>query len=763
MKILLLIDHNESTITFTEQLKSNNRRVDIAHEHAVAKRLWSEKSYDVVIVKKQFGQKTTSTLIREFSKIKKHHTNWVLIVSGISHNQKVTELKKGVTFFLQNPLVENDLVALMKNIEDVLKHPLHKVACIVQQISGIKLNSQKKQMINTRIMRRCRDLKLHSIDQYLDYFDEHRESEVHKVVSVLTTHTTNFFREEDHFNYLFESVFPQLVKNGDIRIWSAACSTGEEVYSLAISFIEYCRENSINMYELKRIKFIGSDVDHASIETAKNGIYLRDDIKKLSQQLQSTYFDIGQDELSDYCKVKDYVKDLCSFTDNNLMSETYKITEKCNVILIRNTFIYFNKDNIEKICRSIKNLLTPGGHFFLGHSESIREFNTPFSQVGNSIYQIKNYVDKVHSNRLHGASSKENGKNKIKKSMEKEKIKVLIVDDSPTIRRVLKDMINNELNLQVVGEVVDPILAKEFISKNHVDVVTLDVHMPRMDGITYLEQCKADHPPVVMISTVDKKEIDKIFKLNNGVLFEFIQKPNALELDIVSKKITETIAAAFFANRMSCNNDIGKIITYNSNEMHKDFILIGASTGGVQAIEVILRTLPTNCPPVVIVQHIPTVFSKAFAKRLNEICLVNVQEASDRMIVSTGNVYIAPGGRQMAIKKTKKTVVIRITDDEKVNSFRPSVDYLFHSALKLTHDYNITAILLTGMGKDGAKGLKELREQGSYTIAQDEESSVVFGMPAEAIKLGGADAICSIGKISEIIFCSKTSNKKKVV
>ncbi len=341
-----------------------------------------------------------------------------------------------------------------------------------------------------------------------------------------------------------------------------------------------------------------------------------------------------------------------------------------------------------------------------------------------------------------------------------EPVKVLIVDDSKTVRSILKKVISSDERLAVVGEAVDPIEAENFRRYNKVDVITLDINMPKMDGVTYLKSyIKANPTPTIMITDYSLNDSGPVLNALEAGAFDYIQKPNFQELDLLKSELCNLILSAHDQNLKSSESSkktlpmcSGQEPTHPSYErnLEKFMVIIGASTGGTEAIKALLLTLPAQIPPIVIVQHIPPVFSKAFANRLNELCPFGVKEAEDGDIIKPNFVYIAPGGQQMKIQDSGGKEYILLTDDPPLNRFKPSVDYLYQSALKIKSK-KVIAVLLTGMGADGAIGLLNLKQKGAQTIAQDEKTCAVFGMPKAAIDLNAATHILPLEKISSQI------------
>jgi len=341
------------------------------------------------------------------------------------------------------------------------------------------------------------------------------------------------------------------------------------------------------------------------------------------------------------------------------------------------------------------------------------------------------------------------------------KYKVLIIDDSALTRQILSQILSSDPEIDVIGTAHDPIFAARKIMSDPPDVITLDINMPRMDGITFLKHLMNQKPlPVVIISGITEQDsILAMQALELGAV-EVINKPSNSSLEEFKIRICDSIKAAaqakiikrkFFIQK---NNTIfyPKIKNYNVFKKNSSYkvIAIGASTGGTEAIKSILEKLDINTPGIVIVQHMPEKFTYYFANRLNDICKIKVKEAESGDLVEPGIALIAPGNKHMTIKKSNDSFYVELSTGPLVNRHRPSVDVLFESVAAQAEDKAI-GIILTGMGNDGAKGLLKMKEAGSFTIAQDKNSSVVFGMPQEAIKIGASDIILDLNEIPSFL------------
>jgi two-component system chemotaxis response regulator CheB len=348
-------------------------------------------------------------------------------------------------------------------------------------------------------------------------------------------------------------------------------------------------------------------------------------------------------------------------------------------------------------------------------------------------------------------------------------IKVLIVDDSAVVRQVLAGLLGSAPGIQVLHAAADPLLAIERMKQQWPDVIVLDVEMPRMDGITFLRMIMAERPtPVVICSTLTEKGARTTLEAMAAGAVAIVTKPRlGLKqfLNEAAEELVSTVRAAARANVRRLAPRAAGPAPLTAREKHTaDVILapgtgramakttervvaIGTSTGGTQALEEVLTALPRVCPGIVIVQHMPEKFTAAFAARLDGLCHIAVKEAENNDRVVPGRALIAPGGRHMVLKRNGAQYFVEVVDGPLVNRHRPSVDVLFRSVAKSAGG-NAMGIIMTGMGDDGAAGLLEMRQAGARTLAQDEESCVVFGMPKEAIKRGGVEKIIGLSDVA---------------
>ena len=337
-------------------------------------------------------------------------------------------------------------------------------------------------------------------------------------------------------------------------------------------------------------------------------------------------------------------------------------------------------------------------------------------------------------------------------------IKVLIVDDSALVRRSLEKELSRDTDIEVVGTAADPYIARDKIIQLKPDVITLDIEMPRMDGLTFLKKLMQFHPiPIVIVSSLAKNgSAIALEALDSGAVDIMCKPGSAYSVGEMSIVLAEKIKSASHANMelVKKHLDANKPPSFPRitalSETTNKIIAIGASTGGVQAIETVIKKFPANAPGTVIVQHMPPGFTKSFAERLNGLCDVTVREAKDGDAVVTGAVLIAPGACHTFLRRSGAEYYVEVKDGPLVNRHKPSVDVLFQSAAQ-SGGGNVVGVILTGMGDDGAKGLLKLKEAGAVCAAQDEATSIVFGMPKAAIQIGATDTALAIEDVAAFL------------
>ncbi|MBE9467036.1 MAG: chemotaxis response regulator protein-glutamate methylesterase [Bacteroidetes bacterium] len=351
------------------------------------------------------------------------------------------------------------------------------------------------------------------------------------------------------------------------------------------------------------------------------------------------------------------------------------------------------------------------------------------------------------------------------------KLSVLIIDDSAVVRQTLSHILESDPEISIIETASDPFIAAKKLQNNVPDVITLDIEMPRMDGLTFLKKIMTQHPiPVVIVSSLTNKGTETALKALEYGAVEIINKPDLssekgieetriMLCDVVKaaamsrvtrKKVSISNHPLSVAPKLSADAVISKGQNKSMIKTTEKVVAVGASTGGTEALKTFLEALPLNSPGIIIVQHMPEMFTKSFAERLDRLCKITVKEAKNGDTVIRGQALIAPGNHHLILKRSGARYYIEINNGPLVNRHRPSVDVLFRSTARYAGK-NAVGIIMTGMGDDGAKGLLEMKQAGALTIAQDEKSCIVFGMPKEAIKLDAADKILALEKISPYV------------
>lgn len=340
----------------------------------------------------------------------------------------------------------------------------------------------------------------------------------------------------------------------------------------------------------------------------------------------------------------------------------------------------------------------------------------------------------------------------------KKKIKVLIIDDSAVVRKILSSELVKTGEIEVIGTAPNPIIGRDKIVMLKPDVIILDVEMPEMDGLTFLEKLMKHHPmPVIILSSLAEAGGEVALKAVELGACEVLAKPgSSYSVKDMTEQLIEKVIAVSQIKHIkplkfeNSNNRIEKKRNMAMIKTTNKVVAIGASTGGTEAIKEVLVALPADTPPMVIVQHMPANFTRAFAERLNQMCQIEVREARDGDQLLPGSALIAPGNKHMEVRRSGANYFVEVKDGPLVYHQRPAVENLFLSVAKYVGG-NAIGVILTGMGKDGSTGMLEMKKQKAVTIAQDEKSSIVFGMPKEAIELGAVDIVAPLNKIADLI------------
>lgn len=344
------------------------------------------------------------------------------------------------------------------------------------------------------------------------------------------------------------------------------------------------------------------------------------------------------------------------------------------------------------------------------------------------------------------------------------KIKVLSIDDSALMRQLMTEIVNGHADMEMIATAPDPLVARDLIKKLNPQVLTLDVEMPRMDGLDFLEKLMRLRPmPVIMVSSLTGKGSEVTLRALELGAIDFVTKPQLglregmlAYSELIADKIRTAAKARLSQPVVALSPKMLSDIPLLSSEK---LIAIGASTGGTEAIRQVLQSLPANSPALLITQHMPAGFTRSFAERLNKLCRITVKEAEEGERVLPGHAYIAPGDSHLLLVRSGANYQVRLDNGPAVNRHRPSVDVLFRSVAQCA-GRNAVGVILTGMGNDGAKAMLEMHQAGAYTLAQNEASCVVFGMPREAIAMGGVSEIVELDRISQRMLAQISGGQK---
>ncbi len=347
------------------------------------------------------------------------------------------------------------------------------------------------------------------------------------------------------------------------------------------------------------------------------------------------------------------------------------------------------------------------------------------------------------------------------------KIRVLIVDDSAVVRQTMEQVLSSDHEIEVMGAASDPFIAADKILREVPDVITLDIEMPRMDGITFLQKIMSQHPiPVVICSGLTEAGSETAMKALESGAIEIILKPrigtkrfleesrvricDAVKAAAMARLSTVSAATQKVVPKLSADVILPKPVSRAMVKTTDKVVVVGASTGGTEALRDFLEAMPLDSPGIIVVQHMPENFTRAFALRLDSVCRISVKEAENDDTILRGRALIAPGNRHILLKRSGARYYVEIKDGPLVSRHRPSVDVLFRSAARYAGKNSI-GVIMTGMGDDGAKGMLEMKEAGAFTVAQDEESCVVFGMPKKAIELNAVDRVAHLKNIPHVV------------
>ena len=629
------------------------------------------------------------------------------------------------------------------------------VSARISALTGVQLGERQKHMVETKIRLRVAELELQSLEEYETYLSENEESELIRLVTLLTTHHTYFFRESSHFEYLQKRALEGLVARARargekrLRFWSAACSYGQEVYTLAMVLAEHLPKIAPDF----DFEILGTDVDPESILFASSGVFPLRQMAGIPEDYLEKYWVRGTGDISNYFRPRKEIREKCRFETANLLAFTGLVSsrDRFDAILCRNVFIYFSPEQAGASCKALARSLFPEGLLFLGLSESLAGFELDAVSLGPSIYQPRSRAASVAAAALAAASAPVALPSHVP-VVTTARVRALIVDDSPTIRRLLERVLSEDPDIEVVGSTGKPSEVEALIRQHSPNVMTLDLKMPEMDGLTLLKKVyPLFRVPAVVVSSYSAHDGATVLEALEAGAVDYIQKPSLNDLPHLAEVIREKVKVAAQVQASpepSHHPDVG---AFYSADLDLDRVIaIGASTGGPDALRRLLSQLPEVIPPILVVQHIPPVFSRALAERLDQLCRCKVKEAEEGDTLEPGRVLIAPGSSHLRLKRASGKWVVALDEEAPVGGHRPSVDVLFDSVARAFGN-KVIGVLLTGMGRDGAKGLLEIKRQGGITVIQDAATSVVYGMPRAARELGAVDHELPLQKIPGLL------------
>lgn len=638
--------------------------------------------------------------------------------------------------------------------------------------------------IISNVERRMYECECETLAEYIDRVDQDPE-EKKNLISALTIHTTAWFRENPHFVRFHEVVLDTLGRREPFTVWCAACSTGEEVYSFALVLEEFRKVHSGFDYRI-----YGSDIDPVSIETAERGIYVEKQIN-FNLDRYKHHLLYGSGKTAELFTLSKEIRSRCNFRVHDLRSEAKHPNGPFDVVICRNVLIYFSTDGVRQVVGNILTNLKPKGHLFLGHSETVvaNEFGitgighsvfingksspaefSPFAPEGiqpERIQPEKNQPEKVSGASLAKAAARpfpakiDSGPITGSFILSKPgtlRPGVLSIDDNKAARlmiaKVLSDIGFDCETVETTEEASRILASKKF------DLITLDLQIPGMEGGAWLlnERAKGLKSPVVIVSDVRKDDAKDVINLLGKHAQDYIEKADFARR---SSEMRESLVSMVRGQSASKSVGDGKSVSaLKEKPVHRpEVIVVGASTGGPQAIVKLLHRLPPDSPPVLVVQHISAKFSSALAERIAAVSGLRIGRMENGEELQNGHLYFALDDYHIGIEKDRRGLVLKVSHDQPVNRHRPSVDFLFRSVA--VAEKTALAILLTGMGRDGAAGLKMLKDRGSFCVAQGEEDCIVFGMPREAISLGAASFVGTIDEIRSVLFYSITLKRHK--
>lgn len=594
----------------------------------------------------------------------------------------------------------------------------------------MEVQSTRHEIVITNVLRRMLQTGKTNLISYLNYVSEN-ETELAYFISAVTIHTTSWFREMPHYKRLERnlSLAPSKLQGRKLRVLSGACSTGEEVYSFGMILETFRRQYPSFDYEL-----VGFDVDPICVQRADNGYYQIADMSLIPQIYR--HFLISRGGADNQYLIDPDIRRRCFFHVGNLLDPETYVDDPFDLVFCRNVLIYFSQEKINQIIAGLLGVVKGDGTLTLGHSETIDARRFSLLSMGESTYRR---VDEA-----------------VALPARERPITVLSVDDSSWARLWLATALAEHGIKVITADSVEA--ASELLTRNRCDLITLDVNLPKGNGLEWLVQLRREglKIPVMLLTETRAEQATEILEALSGGSQDYVNKS---ALGQSSQEFVDRIVSLVKAYRQRADED-HKPATFAEFKSklqlqlcYPDIILFGASTGGTDAICQLFANMPAGAPPIVGVQHIPKEFAPAFLERLGRSTGLKTGNPDRGKELAPGHIYLSTLDAHIGIRQSGERLNVYYSHGDKISGHRPSVDYLFQTASFLRNK-KILVCLMTGMGRDGAQGLLELKRNGALTLAQDERSSVVWGMPGEAVRLGAPMVVGNIQEMRELILQS---------
>jgi two-component system chemotaxis response regulator CheB len=607
---------------------------------------------------------------------------------------------------------------------------LRRIAKIVHKVSGISLSAEKDFLIETRLRRRLDAFGFTNYRQYADLIEQDSR-ELQACVEHLTTHMTEWFREIVHYRWLKKEL-PHLVSPGKpFRFWSAACSSGQELYSMMFLLL---REGLVH----NQFRLLGTDISTPILEKA---IALPSSIDFAEQK--RLFLNHTTNRLRAEQELELSLSQSVKFREFNLIESNFVVPMVFDVIFLRNVLIYFDRQQVMAVCKRLGQLLVPGGHLVLGLSETLSAEVEEFISIGNSIYQVGGSKIKRKESRIlrlaEPVPATSKGVHQVKA-----KKKILIIEDSKPIQKILARIFCAMPNMEIVGIESSAKAGAERFKATKPDLVSLDMKLEGDSGLDFLRlsnfksYSKTSGARCVLVTDCSTSEGNLVFDAMSLGASLYVQKPQASDLELFSQQLVELLGGLFENPEGPADEPVSA--QSKSLDLAKcKLIAIGSSTGGTEVVRDILAGLPKQFPPVVVVQHMLSQFTSLFAERLQMQTGRSTLEVQRPMVMQRNHVYVAAGDSHLKVELQNGELKAVKSAADPVNRFRPSVSVLFDSIEKAGLASQTVALILTGMGHDGAKEMAALKASGAMTIGQSRQSCVVYGMPRAAQELGALE------------------------